>query len=97
MKPAIRVADTGADIHFFFVLDANNSLLGVARCQDSVVPPGPRLYTRTESMTFLWDLCDTPHKTTYALLINCCFYCFISGWLKINQFADLDGISGLKA
>ena len=97
MKPAIRVADTGADIHFFFVLDAKNGLLGVARCQGSVVRPGARLYTRTKSMTFLWDLCDTPHKTTYGLLITICFYCVLSGWLKINQFADLDGISGFKA
>ena len=97
MKPAIRVVDTGAEKHFFFVLDAKNSLLGVAHCQDSVVRPGARLYTRTESMTFLWDLCDTPHKTTYASLINHCFYWIISGWLKINQFADLDRFSGLKA
>jgi len=48
-------------------------------------------------MTFLWDLCDAPHKTTYASLITICFYYFFIGWLKINQFADLDGISGFKA
>ena len=48
-------------------------------------------------MTFLWDLYDTPHIPSYRKSINYCFYLFIWVWLKINQFADLDGFAGLKA
>ena len=71
-------------------------LKGVARCHGSVVLAGARLYTRTSPMTFLWDLCDTPHNPTHRCSISYCFYCFIFGWLKINQFAGLNGFSGLK-
>jgi hypothetical protein len=48
-------------------------------------------------MTFLWDLYGTPHTPSYRNSVNYCFYEFIWVWLKINQFADLDGFAGLKA
>ena len=72
-------------------------LKGVAWCHSSVVLALEWLYTRAVSMTFLWDLYDTPDNLSHGSSITTCFYDLLKGWLKINQFADLDGLSGLKA